>query len=265
MAEQDGGMKPAAYKPSFLHTVLVAIDIVLATFVFSSTVIVTVVLSRRVAEWAARTWARLWLLAAGAKCTVSGLDRLSPEKRYVFVSNHQSGLDIPLLYVLLPYHLSFIAKKELFYVPFLGWGMAAIGHIYIDRANARRAHQSIGRAVEKLRKEHRSLVVFPEGTRSADGHLGAFKSGSFALAIEAGVELVPVVIDGSCRVLPKGTLMTHPGPVHVAVGEPISVEGLVRSDKAELAQRVRGIVTDMLEQQQTANVSETPRPAREAG
>jgi 1-acyl-sn-glycerol-3-phosphate acyltransferase len=247
VAEQDGGVSASEYGRSPVRSILMGVCVVVGTFVFAWAVILTVVFSRRVANGAARLWARVWLWAAGVRYAVSGLERLEPGKRYVFVSNHQSALDIPLLYFILPYYLSFISKKELLMVPVLGWGMAAIGHISIDRANARRAHQSIGRAVEKLRKEHRCLVVFPEGTRSPDGQLGTFKSGSFALAIEAGVELVPVVIDGSRRVLPKSSLVVRPGTVRVTVGEPIGVEGLVRSDKAALAQRVREVIATMLD------------------
>ena len=129
----------------------------------------------------------------GIRVKITGGEKLDRKERYVFVANHQSYFDIPVLYTGLPFALSFIAKKELFFIPFFGWGIAAIGHIWIDRDNARAARNSITRAIAMLKRKNISLVLFPEGTRSITGEVGEFKRGSFALAFEAGVPVVPLL------------------------------------------------------------------------
>jgi 1-acyl-sn-glycerol-3-phosphate acyltransferase len=178
---------------------------------------------------------------------VEGRERLDKGGRYVFISNHQSALDIPVLMACLPCNLSFVAKRSLFMIPFLGWGMYAIGHIWIDRRNARRARESLMRAVERMRKNHTSLVIFPEGTRSSDGTVADFKRGSFSLALRAEVEAVPVAISNACVVMPKKAMFCNPGEVVVRIGEPVPTKGLENQDKGELAQNVRDAVVAMVQ------------------
>ena len=246
MAEQGRSVTDSAYRPSLLRAALSAVVLCASSVTFATMATGLLVFSRRASVAAARTWARLWLLSDGVRLTVTGADRLEPGKRYVFVSNHQSAIDIPVLYVALRHQISFISKKELFFLPIFGWAMAAVGHIYIDRGNPRKAHGSILRAARTLQRRHGSLVIFPEGTRSPDGTLGEFKTGSFRVAIETGVELVPLAIRNSCRVRPKKSLVPRPGPVEVVIHEPIDVTGYSKTDKAELARSVRGMVAEML-------------------
>jgi 1-acyl-sn-glycerol-3-phosphate acyltransferase len=247
VVEQGGGVaQTASYRPSRLRAVVSAFVLGISSVLFAILATLTLVVSRRLSVAMARTWARLWLWTDGVRLQVTWADRLKRDQRYVFVSNHQSAIDIPLLYAALPHQISFISKKELFFLPVFGWAMAAVGHIYIDRANPRKAHGSIVRAAQTLKRRRGSLVIFPEGTRSADGSLGDFKTGSFRVAIEAGVELVPIAIRNSCRVRPKKSLVPHPGPVQVVIGEPIAVSGYAKTEKAQLAATVRGIVAGML-------------------
>jgi 1-acyl-sn-glycerol-3-phosphate acyltransferase len=165
---------------------------------------------------------------------VKGLDKLKRDARYVFFANHQSALDIPILFSGLSRQLCFIAKKELFLIPFFGWGMAAVGHVRIDRSNARKARDSLSRGVEHLKRHNLSLMLFPEGTRSVDGTLGKFKQGSFALALNAGVAVVPVVIKKANERLPKKSLLVKPGEVCLEIGDPIEPKGMEKSKLAEM-------------------------------
>lgn len=248
MAEQSGGvMVPNRYRPSLVRAVVGNVVNVFSTIFFSMASMFSVYVWRRLGRRGfPGMWARIWLALDGVRLRVEGLDKLDRTKRYVFVSNHQSAIDIPILYTALPFEIAFIAKKELFLIPFFGWGVASVGHIYIDRGNARKAHKSIMQAADSLRRKGLSLVIFPEGTRSPDGTVRTFKTGSFRLAIETGVDLVPVTIDGSCRVRPKGSLVPGPGDVVVRIGDPIPVQGYTKADKHELAERVRGVVVGMV-------------------
>jgi 1-acyl-sn-glycerol-3-phosphate acyltransferase len=221
--------------------------VVVATVVYGTITLVLSIFSRPAARYVAKLWCVHLLRLSGARVKVEGAEKLSGGRRYVFVCNHQSAFDIPVLYAGLPNQLSFIAKKELFLLPFFGWGIAAIGHIWVDRGNARKARLSIKRGVSKLKREHTSLVVFPEGTRSLDGTVGPFKKGSFTLALESGVEVVPVAVRGTRELLPKGSLTVRPGTAFVYIADPLDVETVRSLDKASLSDRVRAVICGMLE------------------
>jgi 1-acyl-sn-glycerol-3-phosphate acyltransferase len=225
--------------------------VVLLLWVFLSFIVIGIIcsitapVSAGISRSAARLWMRLLLMIGGVRIEVRGMQHLQPDKRYVFIANHQSNLDIPVLLVALRHPLSFIAKKELFRIPFFGWGMYALGHIWIDRDNARKAHASIKKAVARLQKENFSLVLFPEGTRSADGTLGQFKQGSFSLAQQAGAEVVPVAIRNTSRLLPKYSLLIAGGTVTIIIGEPIGIDEAM--SKADISERVHAVVKGALE------------------
>ena len=171
----------------------------------------------------ARLWCRLILVTVRARVTVEMSGPL-PKKPAVFMANHTSVLDIPALFSVLPTTCRFIAKKELFYIPFLGWNLWAAGHFPVDRSNPRKTIKSIKRVVQGIR-EGKSLVVFPEGTRSATGVMGPFKTGSFKIAVRARVPIVPVSIRGAHRALPKGSFIPTPSKIQVVIGSPIDTQG----------------------------------------
>jgi 1-acyl-sn-glycerol-3-phosphate acyltransferase len=248
VAQQDGGgMSTGEYRPARVRSLVLPMVLVTISLLFAFLTCVFVPISRRLAHIMPRTWAGLWLWSGGVRIQTAGLEKLDLSKRYVFVSNHQSGLDIPVLYrALRDFRLSFMSKKELMMIPLFGWGMAMIGHIAVDRGNARKAHESISRAVNRMRRGRNSLVVFPEGTRSPDGLLRPFKTGVFNLALEMGVEMVPVALKNTCRVLPKSSWVYRPGQVTVMFGKPIPVDGLTRADKHDVAQRLHGAIAEML-------------------
>jgi 1-acyl-sn-glycerol-3-phosphate acyltransferase len=167
------------------------------------------------------------------------MDRLDPKQSYVLASNHQSIYDIPIAFASLPLQLRIIAKASLGSFPFLGWHLQRTGHLLVDRKNP---GAGVLKKMAKLVGGSRSLIVFPEGTRSTDGVVGRFKGGMFLLAIEAGLPVVPVSIAGSRFVMLKGRLMTCPGDVTITVHDPISTEGVTREQAREFAERVRAIV-----------------------
>ena len=158
--------------------------------------------------------------------SVQGQDLVPPGRAYVYMSNHQSHLDIPVLYATLPSPtIRMLAKKELFAIPLWGQGLRAAEFIEVDRSNHARAVQSIDQAAALLR-DGVSIYLAPEGTRSKDGRIGKLKKGGFHLAIGTGAPIVPVAISGTNQILPPGARSMRVGqPVRVTIGAPIPVEG----------------------------------------
>jgi 1-acyl-sn-glycerol-3-phosphate acyltransferase len=192
------------------------------------------------AHWCARTWSRLILKTTGVTVRIEGLERLDPRRTYVFVSNHQSIYDIPILFWSLPHQLRIIAKESLGRFPFLGWHLRRTGHMLVDRS--RPSPAKIFGWASRLTSNGLSLIVFPEGTRSEDGRVGAFKGGSFFLALEGTLPVVPLSVIGSRHVMRKGRLATCPGAVTLIVHEPIDTTGLTRRDARGFAERVRAVI-----------------------
>ncbi len=197
------------------------------------------------AHWCARTWSRLILATTGVRVDVEGLDRLARDRTYVFVSNHQSIYDIPILFWSLPYQLRIIAKESLGSFPFLGWHLRRTGHMLVDRSRPDRS--KIFGWASRLTSNGLCLIVFPEGTRSRDGRLGKFKGGSFLVALEAGLPVVPISVVGSRHVMLRGRLATYPGHVRLVVHEPIDTADLAGAEPRAFAERVRGIIAPAAE------------------
>jgi 1-acyl-sn-glycerol-3-phosphate acyltransferase len=188
----------------------------------------------------ARAWSWLILATTGVTVHAHGLERLQYGRTYVFVANHQSIYDIPVLFATLQWQLRIIAKESLGRVPFLGWHLRRGGHLLVDRRRPDRA--AILRKWKALVHKGLSLIIFPEGTRSVDGRVASFKAGSFLLAIEAGLPIVPISVEGSRAVMRKGRLTTCPGHVRLTVHEPIETSGRRPSEARDLAERTRAIV-----------------------
>ena len=205
--------------------------------------------SGRFAHWCARTWAWLILVTTGVSVDVSGLERLDRNRAYVFVSNHQSIYDIPIIFWSLPYQVRIIAKESLGNFPFLGWHLRRTGHMLVDRRQPNRALNVFTRA-SRLMKDGLCLIVFPEGTRSRDGRVAPFKGGSFYLALRTGLPVVPLSIVGSRHVMLKGRLATYPGHVRLIVHEPIDTGMLTDADPRtarDFAARVREVIAPAAE------------------
>jgi 1-acyl-sn-glycerol-3-phosphate acyltransferase len=193
----------------------------------------------------ARAWSRLILKTTGVQVRVEGLNRITPGTTYVFVSNHQSIYDIPVIFASLPYQLRIIAKASLARFPVLGWHLKRGGHLFVDRNSPDRP--GILARWRALVKDGLSLIIFAEGTRSMDGTVARFKAGSFLLALEAGLPVVPLAVVGTRHVMQKGRLRTEPGNVRLIVHDPIqppSLEAPTVRDAKELAERVHAIVSE---------------------
>ncbi len=190
-------------------------------------------------------WAPIIIAGGLSRLFVSGLDNVSPGRPALVVSNHQSYADIPILYRALPVPLRFTAKREIEELPLIGLFMRALGMVFIDRSSPRTA----ARAVSELGKALQCgqwTVVFPEGTRSINGVVGPFAAGSFAAAIAGSVEILPVAIAGSGRMLSKGGFRVRPSKIQVRIGQPISTSGLKPGDRFALAAKAREAVEHLL-------------------
>lgn len=193
--------------------------------------------SGRIQHGFARLWSWLILKASSAPLTVEGLERIDLTQPAIYTANHSSALDIPVLYVGLPFQFRILAKQELFRLPFLGWHLKRSGQIAIDRSDARASLRSLGAASQTL-QQGMPLVVFPEGGRSVDGHLQPFLGGTFYAAIKAQVPIVPLAIVGTFEALPMNTYVIRPHSFRLIAGEPISTAGLVSRDMEALSARV---------------------------
>ena len=187
----------------------------------------------------ARAWSRLILWTTGVRVRVEGLERLDPARSYVFAANHQSIYDIPIVFASLPFQLRIIAKASLGRIPFMGWHLQRTGHVLVDRSKA--GAGTVKKMARLVAKGH-SLIVFPEGTRSADGAVAPFKGGSFVIALEAGLPIVPISIVGSRHVMRKSELMVRPATVSLVVHDPIETSGQARNAARNVAASVREVV-----------------------
>jgi 1-acyl-sn-glycerol-3-phosphate acyltransferase len=183
---------------------------------------------------ARRVWAPPLFRAGRVRLEVRGLERVDFRRTHLFAANHQSIFDIAALFVGLPVNLRFVARSSLRRVPFLGWYMAAMGMVFVERSAGRRASGAVQRAGDLLAAGE-SFVTFPEGTRTFDGSVGEFKAASLAPAIRAGVPVVPVAIDGAFEVLPRGGFRLRPGTIRLTLGQPVETRDLAAADRRALA------------------------------
>ena len=188
-----------------------------------------------VGQWAMRV-SRLIL---GIKVEVSGLDRIPPRTTLIFMPNHISFLDGPMLEMLIPGAARVVLKKSVLRIPVVGLVMRFVGFVPVDRKGAEGGKKSIARAVRMVREKGYSFLIFPEGTRSRDGRLQAFRRGGFFLALESGAPIVPVTIRGTFELMPKGQKYARKGTVQVAFHDPISAAGYTIETMAGLMEKVR--------------------------
>ena len=197
-------------------------------------------------HWCARWWCRLIAWTIGARIRVRGTENVRAGRPYVYMANHASLIDTPAMFAYLPYQFKIMAKKELFYIPFMGWHLWTSGNFAVDRGDGRKTARSLRAVIEGVRAG-KSLVVFPEGTRTPDGQLQDFKPGAFKIALRAGVPIVPVTIRGTFRLLPKTTLAPRPGRVEVIIGAPIETSDYNEKRLGELIERTRAAIQAKLE------------------
>jgi 1-acyl-sn-glycerol-3-phosphate acyltransferase len=193
----------------------------------------------------ARKWAQSGLSMNGSSIQLIGIENVPTSGGVLFVANHQSNFDIPILIAHVPRDKGFIAKLELLKVPSFGRWMKYIGCVFIDRKDPRQSLKDINDAAERLKSGH-SLVIFPEGTRSADGTVAPFRAGGLKLALKAKVPVVPVTISGSKNIMPKGTSLIKSASVKVIISPPLVPDEFTKMDSTQISEKVRNIIISNL-------------------
>lgn len=225
------------------------------TFFVSLFALIDMLWIRR-SEWKAQQFPRWWGKAicrlAKVRVRMEGLENIDPKQTYIFAGNHASQFDIFAFQGYFPYDFRWIAKKELFRLPVFGQAMQQVGYIAIDRSQGRQAMKSLDDAAAKI-AAGKSVLIFPEGTRSSDGRLQEFKAGAILLAIKAGVPIVPVGFNGSYLVLPKGKILANSGEIVLRIGTPIATQGFKARDKQQLAIALHQAVADLLHEDPLPN------------
>jgi 1-acyl-sn-glycerol-3-phosphate acyltransferase len=197
----------------------------------------------------ARIWGKGILFVSGINVTVYGLDNIDPSRSYIYMSNHQSNFDIPVLLACLPVQFRWLAKAELFKIPLFGRSMRAAGYVKIDRFNRESAFESINEAAAKMQNGV-SVMIFPEGTRSRDGKIRAFKKGGFVMAVDSGAPIVPVILQGTWPIMDKSSLRINAGNVALHIEKPIDTSGYTRHTKNDLVESVRAVICEGFEKEQ---------------
>jgi 1-acyl-sn-glycerol-3-phosphate acyltransferase len=195
-------------------------------------------------HWFSRTWSWLIMKTIFSPVKVSGLDKIDTWKPHVYAVNHASALDIPVLYVNLPFQFRIVFKKELLAYPIVGWQLKRSGQVCIDQQKPINSTAAIRSAVKSL-KAGIPLVIYPEGGRTPDGEIKPFLPGAFFLAIKAQVDIVPIALVGTYELLPMDTYHIKCRPLEMRVGEPISTTGLTMRDMETVSAKVRKAMEDL--------------------
>jgi 1-acyl-sn-glycerol-3-phosphate acyltransferase len=192
-----------------------------------------------VSQW----WSTFILGLSGVKLDIIGLENLPHEECVIFTANHESSFDIPVLFKALPVPLFFLAKAELKKIPVFGWFVQAVGMVFLERKDHKKAMEGLKKAGEEIRKG-KNIMSFPEGTRTRDGQLKLFKRGSFVLALETGINIVPIAIIGTRQINPPGYRI-QPGRVRVVFGKMVEVSNFDKKHPDILAKHVEDVVKEL--------------------
>ncbi len=194
----------------------------------------------------ARIWAKSILLVSGIKVIAKGNSNIDPARNYIYMSNHMSNFDIPVLLAHLPLHLRWLAKAELFEIPIFGPAMKSADYISIDRSNLRSAIRSLKKAAKNIR-DGLSVLIFPEGTRSKDNNIQPFKKGGFVIAVDSGIPIIPVIIQGTWKIMPKKQFLIKPGNVILEIAKPVETANYTRKTTGDLMEKVRNVIVESFE------------------
>jgi 1-acyl-sn-glycerol-3-phosphate acyltransferase len=230
---------------TLFRTVLTLSLGVLATLIAGPVVIVIARINPRSSaiERIARGWSRLWLAASACPLEVHGAELVDRSRSYIVVANHLSVLDIMACFLAVPVPIRFLAKKELFRVPVLAPAMRAIGIVEVDRSARSAIHEQVNRQARELVASGRSLIIYPEGTRSRDGELRPFKKGAFTMAVAGGIPVLPLTIAGTYRAWPPGRLLVNGGrKIMAVIDPPIETAGMSRHDVPALGEAARTVI-----------------------
>jgi len=231
-----------------VRTTFIYLWVVLSTLVLGIIAIIISFFSRtgNMVHLIARIWGRGILFVSRIKVSVQGLAHIDPSRSYVYMSNHQSNFDIPVLLAHLPVQFRWLAKAELFKIPIFSRAMRGAGYIRIDRSNRESAIQSLNEAAAKM-KDGVSVMIFPEGTRSRDGKIRPFKKGGFVMAVDTGVPIVPVILRGTWPIMTKSSWRINTGTVSLKIEKPVDTTGYSRETKDDLIEMVRSVICEEFE------------------
>jgi 1-acyl-sn-glycerol-3-phosphate acyltransferase len=228
----------------YLRSLLITIPLIYLLTIFWGTISLLSSLadsSGRAQHACAKWWSRCLLAVCGVRVRVQGREHLDAGRTYVFAANHQSYLDIPVIFANLPARFRIMAKGSLFHIPFLGWHLRRSGHMPVAKGNPARAARSLLEAASHVRRGT-SVFIFPEGGRSPDGRFREFKAGTFLLAIKSGAPVIPVTINGTRAALPMHSWHLRPARVEMILHAPIDTAGMKSKAAEELAERVQGVI-----------------------
>ena len=224
-----------------IKSIFFIINVVLWTFLLGTLAIVLGFIDKKgkLISFGIRCWSKILIFFSGVKIKIIGLENLKKNKNYIFASNHESNFDIPLIFSSINLHLVSIAKKELKKIPIFGWAMKSGQHIFIDRFNQIEALKSLKLAKNSIIKNPRSIIIFPEGTRSFDGKIKQFKKGGLSIAFDLEMDVVPIAVCGTRNVLKRGSIFIKPCPIQLRIGKPVNINQWKNKKKIDFANYVQ--------------------------
>ena len=188
-----------------------------------------------------KIWAWMMILAGRVEVSIRGIENIQKGQSYIIISNHQSHFDIPALVTQLGIQFRWIIKKELLKAPLFGYALYASCNIFVDRSNREKSVESIQKGINRL-PAGAGVMFFAEGTRSPDGKIHEFKKGGFITALDGQTSILPVTVNGSRKVLPKGSWVVNPGHIEVVVGSPIDVTNFSHDSIKKLMVETRAVI-----------------------
>lgn len=197
--------------------------------------------------WTGKQFLQIAPKILGIRIEVIGANKIEKDESYIFMSNHLSFLDGPLLFLVVPQPIRVILKKEIFRIPIIGWGMRQVDFVPVDRKGIKGGKKSIDKAVQLIKEKGYSFLIFPEGTRSLDGQIQPFRRGGFFLALNSRVPIVPISIQGTYELMPKGSFYVKKGIIRVIFHPSVSVKGCSKKNLPELISRVQDIIREGLD------------------
>ena len=230
-----------------IKSIFFIINVILWTFLLGTLAIVLGFIDKKgkLISFGTRCWSKILIFFSGVKIKIIGLENLKKNKNYIFASNHESNFDIPLIFSSINLHLVSIAKKELKKIPIFGWAMKSGQHIFIDRFNKIEALKSLKLAKNSIIKNPRSIIIFPEGTRSFDGKIKQFKKGGLSIAFDLEMDVVPIAVCGTRNVLKRGSIFIKPCPIQLRIGKPVNINQWKNKKKIDFANYVQKKVVEM--------------------
>ncbi|MDD8018522.1 MAG: lysophospholipid acyltransferase family protein [Bacteroidota bacterium] len=224
---------------TFIRVLIIAVTVV--PFSIAAIISLPIDKSGRMYLWNGTTWVKFTMWLCRVTLSVKGMEKVDRYGNYILVSNHASMFDLPAIMSTFP-RVRIMFKKELSYVPFWGWALYLGHHIVVDRKKGSEAMKSLDRAAKAI-QEGGQVLLFAEGTRTRDGKLLPFKRGAFSLAAKSGVPIVPIAINGSFKILPKGSFDIRPAHIEVVIDDPVPTTGIsTREEEVQLMNRVREII-----------------------